>query len=233
MTAVAIVVPVLSRPRNARPLVESVLRATTVEWDLVFVCSPGDTEQIAACDDIALWPNVDILIVDWPAGPGDYARKIQAGYDLTDAPYVLLGADDLRFHPGWDTAALAVAREFDVGVIGTNDRANPSVIAGNHSTHPLVARCYIDTHGGSVGEPGVVYHAGYDHQWVDSELVETAKARGCYAHCHDSVVEHLHPLFNHRVQSDSTYERGQQGGQTDRDLYESRRHLWERAAVTA
>lgn len=226
MTEITIVVPVLARPANARPLVESILAASSCDWELVFVCSPGDDEQIAACDDLALFENVEVLVAGWGAGPGDYARKIQAGYEVSDAPFVLCGADDLLFHPGWDTAALAVAREFDVGVVGTNDRANPSVIAGQHSTHPLVARTYIDAFGGYVGGDGHVYFDGYDHQFVDSELCATAQARGCYAHCHESVVEHRHPIFNRAVPLDSTYRKGQAEGGKDRALFESRKHLW-------
>ena len=49
------------------------------------------------------------VIVDWQAGPGDYAKKMNRGLELTSDPFLLLAADDLRFHPGWDTALLRVA----------------------------------------------------------------------------------------------------------------------------
>lgn len=231
MTDVVIVAPVLNRPQNAQPLVESLVASTVHEWRLVFVCSPGDTDQVDACEALSAPGRIETVVAGWEPGPGDYARKIQAGYESGDEPYVLLGADDLRFHPGWDTAALEVAREFDVGVVGTNDRANPSVIAGHHSTHPLVARCYIDSYGGYFDGHGRVYFDGYDHQFVDTELVQTAMARGCYAHCHESVVEHRHPIFDRSVRTDETYRKGQARGAADRALYESRRHLWERERV--
>lgn len=226
MIDVAVIVPVLGRPHNARPLVES-LNASTHRARIIFVVSPNDPAQQAACDET--W--ADMLVVPWEPGPADYARKINLAYPLCDEPLVLLGADDLRFHPGWLEAVEVVADGWDCGVIGTNDRANPLVIAGTHSTHPVVRRCYIDEHGGSVGEPGTVYHDGYDHQWVDNELVATAQARGCYAHAHGAVVEHLHPLYNRQVETDATYAKGQAQGHADRALYESRRHLWEHAAV--
>lgn len=230
MTAeILIVVPVLARPQNARPLVESVAESAACDWTLLFVCSPDDNAELDACWDV--WNDherVAITNITEQPGGGDYARKIQAGYasDLYDEiPYVLLAADDLRFHPGWDTAALEIFEEFDVGVVGTNDLGNRQTIIGRHSTHPFVARSYIDSLGGYVGGEGQVYFDGYDHQYVDVELCETAQARGCYAHASGSVIEHLHPLWR-KGESDSTYRRGSSGGAKDRALYERRRSLW-------
>lgn len=237
MSEVAIIAPVLRRPQNAIPLAESVIRSSALDWRLVFVCSAGDSEEIEACtharelDD----ERIRVQILNVPPGPGDYARKIQAGYDnrfLTDCPFVLLGADDLRFHDGWDESAFGVISAYDVGVVGTNDLGNPAVLKSQHSTHPLVARCYIDRYGGYVGAPGQVYFDQYDHQFVDCELVETAKARGCYAHCHSSVVEHLHPFWR-KGEHDDVYAKGQKRGGQDRRLFETRRLLWEPERVPA
>ncbi len=227
MSRIAVIVPVLGRPQNAAPLAES-LNASTDGAYLVFVASPGDSSQFDACVETGCLT----LEMDRRAGPGDYARKIQHGYEQTVSPLVLLAADDLRFQPGWLEAVERIADEYDVGVIGTNDNANPSVKAGRHSTHPVVRRCYIDRYGGSVGEPGQVYHQGYDHNWVDCELVETAKARGCYAHAHDALVTHHHPLYDHRIKRDATYAKGNAREREDAALFRSRRHLWEQAVLT-
>lgn len=229
MSRCAVIVPVLNRPQNAQPLVDS-FEASGADATLTFVVSSGDVSQWAVCFDLSTrsFDAVTMLTVSRESGPGDYAYKIQCGYDGTTEQLVLLAADDLIFHPGWLEAVERIADEYDCGVIGTNDQANPLVKRGLHSTHPVVRRCYIDTHGGVVGEPGIVYHQGYDHQWVDCELVETAKARGCYAHAHDAIVEHRHPLYDRKVASDATYKKGQAKGSEDRRLYESRKHLWER-----
>lgn len=229
MTAdIAILAPVLGRPQNAAPLVESIAESAAVDWQLVFLASPDDYDEIEAC--FAATRHVEpgrsrLTVVDWPAGPGDYARKINHGYRLSDAPFVLLAADDLLFHAGWDIALLETAERFDVGVVGTNDLGNQRTVNGTHSTHPLVARCYIDRLGGHVGHPGSVYFEGYDHQWVDTELVQTAIARGCYAHCPDAVIAHLHPMWG-KAASDATYRKGLARGDDDRRLFESRRMLW-------
>lgn len=215
----------LNRPQNAQPLVDS-FRASLASSDdarLEFIVSMSDTdEQWTAC----VSTGAGVLAAENEPGPADYALKIQTGYELTDEPLVLLAADDLIFHPGWLEAVETIADEYDCGVIGTNDMANPLVKRGLHSTHPVVRRCYIDKYGGVVGQPGVVYSDAYDHQWCDVELVQTAMARGCYAHAHDAVVAHIHPLYNRTVATDETYKKGQAKGLADRRLYESRRHLW-------
>ena len=229
MADIAVIVPVLNRPRNAAPLAES-LADTTDRARLLFVVSLADTdEQFEACAAT----GAAVLSVDWQPGRADYAKKIQVGYDATDEPLVLLGADDLRFRPGWLEQVEKIAARYDCGVIGTNDGANPAVLSGVHSTHPVVRRCYIDQLGGVVGQPGQVYCELYDHQWVDTELVATAQARGCYVHAHEARVEHLHPIFNRAVASDATYRKGQARGLEDRRLFASRMHLWEQEAVRA
>jgi hypothetical protein len=224
---IAVLVPVLGRPANAAPLAES-LAASTDRARLVFVCTWADLDQISAVAET----GAEAILADWQPGPGDYARKIQVGYDATDEPLVLLGADDLRFRPGWLEAVERVAEEFDVGVVGTNDLGNPVVVRGEHSTHPVVRRCYIDSRGGVVDYPGMVYWPGYDHNGVDVELVETAKARGCYAHAHDAIIEHLHPLWR-KAEEDATYRKGMTRARQDHRLVEARRRIWERERVTA
>lgn len=229
MSRILVIVPVLNRPQNAKPLVDS-LKESGADAFLMFVCWKSDWAQLDACFSQNIRSDFPVYteIVDFEPGPGDYARKIQFGYERSSRQeLVLLAADDLRFHGGWLEAVERIADEYDVGVIGTNDQANPLVKQGRHATHPVVRRCYIDTHGGVVGRPGQVYHEGYDHQWCDVELVQTAMARGCYAHAHDAIVRHVHPLYDHQVEPDDTYRKGQAKGREDRLLFESRRHLWE------
>ena len=224
----AVVAPVLGRPQSAGPLAES-LAQSGAKAELIFVVSEGDSdEQYEAC----LATGARVLSVPGAGGPADYATKIQAGYEATNAQLCLLGSDDIRFGAGWLDAVQWVARRYDVGVIGTNDGANPSVLAGRHSTHAVVRRCYIEQRGGVVGEPGRVYSAAYHHNYVDNELCATAFARGCYYHCFGAEVRHLHPLW-HSAEWDDTYRLGQAMASRDARMFESRRHLWERERALA
>lgn len=232
MTAIAVIVPVLNRPKNAHPLMAS-FKASNPDARLTFVVTESDEAEIKAIRDahgVTGLSNVNYVFLAEEAGPGDYARKINVAYRNCDAPYVLCAADDLRFHEGWDTALLRKAEETGAGVIGSNDLGNAQVLAGKHSTHPLVHRSYIAECGGAYGEPGVVYHEGYDHQWVDCELIELAKWRGCYAHAHDAVIEHLHPLWR-KAEMDDTYRRAMAKGREDARLFQRRQKLWIQVAA--
>lgn len=219
---IAAIVPVLGRPERAAPLAESFRAAVglTTGERLVFIASYDDGPQREAC----LATGETTYLASWRGGsPGDWARKINLGYRLTGEPYLLLGADDLRFHPGWAEAALAAFRP-GIGVVGTNDLGNPLVRAGRHATHPVVARAYADEFG-TVDGPGAVVSEAYSHCWVDNELVETAMSRGAWAFARDSYVEHLHPAWR-KSEDDATYRRGQERYAEDRDLFIARRHKW-------
>lgn len=165
----------------------------------------------------------DFIIVDWEPGPGDFACKHNLAFQHTQAPYVLLGADDLEFRPGWDERVIAVAASSRAGVIGTDDDANPLVKRGRHATHAVVSRDYIDTWGGTfLDGPGVVYHEGYQHQYVDTELVEAARQRGEWVFAHGAVVAHHHPIYDRSVPMDATYQKALADAHADKALYVSR-----------
>lgn len=230
MNELVVLVPVLGRPQNAAPLVESFLDARTVDSHLMFLCSPEDASQIAACRDAQDLDNysVTVVTVDHEPGPGDFARKINGGYRLTAAPFIFQAADDVVFCPGWDRAAMFTADLHGAGVVGTNDHGNPRVMRGHHSTHSLIRRAYVETQGGSLDGPGIVFHEGYGHQWVDTELVELAKSRGQFAFAADSAVCHEHPFWDKTVPDDDTYRKGQASAQADHRLYQRRRQQWTR-----
>ena len=174
-----IIIPVLGRPQNAQPLVDSIRANTTVEHTIFFVCSPNDyaqTEELGGMFYRELGANTfSFWTVDWDAGPGDAAKKWNYGYALMadrGNPYVFTAADDVTFTPGWDVEILKVAERTGAGMVGSNDQANPLVKRGRHSTHSLFSRVYIDSVGGTFFDgPGVVYAECYDHQWIDTEAV--------------------------------------------------------------
>ncbi len=217
---ITVIIPVLARPQNARMVSESIRHAQGVDTRILFVCSPGDNEEIAACAAC----DADTIIVSWEPGFGDYAKKMNAGYRETDTPFIFTGADDLLFYTGWDSAALELmGGEF--GVCGTNDNGNPTVMKGRHATHSLISRHYIEDYGATfLDGPGVVYSEDYDHQQVDNELVKAAQVRGQWTFSHYPYVEHLHPFWpgadgKPKGEMDKTYEKGLAGSRHDRDIY--------------
>lgn len=221
MNEIVVVIPVYQRPGNA-PRVYGSLKASKPDARALFVCSPKDTNEIRACQGT----GADVLIVDFPRGPGDWARKINTALHQTSEPYLFLGADDLRFHPGWDRQALLVAKRSGAGVVGINDLGNMHVRRGLLATHALVTRSYAMEQG-TIDEPGKILHEGYYHNWVDWELTETAMSRRQFSFARRSYVEHLHPLWK-KGQMDSTYELAldRRRYESDHELLQERRVLW-------
>ena len=213
-----VVIPVLRRPHRVAPLLESLIDSRQPCWPL-FVCTNGDAEEIEAVRQTGM-----AYLVIPPNERGDYACKIQAGFEHTSDPFIFTGADDLNFHKGWLEAALRCMEDPAIGVVGTNDLGNSRVMEGRHSTHSLVRRTYVEQHG-TIDQPGQVLHPGYWHEYVDDELVQTAKVRKAWAFAEDSVVEHLHPNWG-KSDMDPLYDEQYTRMIVDKPLFKRRRHLW-------
>lgn len=207
---VAVIVPVLKRPQNAAPFMRS-LRASTGLATVYAVCS-----EDADCE---AWIQAGATVVK--TDKVSFASKVNEGYTVSSEPWLFLVGDDVKFHPGWLDHAQHVARATGAKVVGTNDLGNPRVMAGEHATHMLVARDYVDEHGASWDGPKVVCHEGYRHWFVDDELVTCAKQRGVWAPALASFVEHLHPAWG-KADHDKVYEFGQTHAEQDAKLFRKR-----------
>lgn len=215
-----VLVPVLGRARNVGPFVES-FHSAECPGEIHFLCSPGDEEEIAACEA----SGKHVIVVDWEPGPGDYAKKMNLGYRSTVRPWLFLAADDIRFGEGWWTEALRVAEVEEASVVATNDMANRQVMSGQFGTHCLVRRAYVDEEGGSLDGPGHLVHEGYDHNFVDRELCHLAESRGKYAFAEKAEVLHLHPNWR-SARMDATYRKGTRGFREDQKIFFLRGHRW-------
>lgn len=178
-------------------------------------------------DSGAAWAAAGAVVLTAP-GP-TFAVKVNHAYRVTTEPWLFMVGDDVRFRSGWLRNARLVA-DPRTHVVGTNDRGTPRVVAGEHGTHLLIRRAYVDIVGASWDGPGVVCHEGYAHWFVDDEIVSAAKLRGVWASARSSVVEHLHPMFG-RADMDDTYRVGQASAFADEALYKSR--LLQQSGVVA
>ncbi|HWB37487.1 MAG TPA: hypothetical protein VHA75_15835 [Rugosimonospora sp.] len=208
----AVLVPVMRRPRNAAPFMTS-LRASTGLAKCYAVAHDDDRETIAAW----LSAGAEVLSGDVTT----FAEKVNFGYRHTSEPWMLLVGDDVRFRSAWLDHAQHVAESFGADVVGTNDLANPAVIAGDHAVHPLIRRAYVDRMGASWDGPGVVAHEGYRHWFVDNEIVTAAKQRGVWQMALGSIVEHLHPYVG-KADHDEVYALGESSAERDREVFEQR-----------
>jgi hypothetical protein len=215
---VAVLVPVLRRPQNAGPLVRS-LRASTGLAEPYAICDADDLATAAA------WGEAGATVLLRTPGEGaplvgTFAQKVNLGLGSTVEPWVFICGDDVRFHAGWLDQAQAVAGDrYDV--VGTNDLMNPRVVRGDHATHLLIRRRYVEEVGGGWDGPGVLAHEGYRHWFVDDEIVQAAKQRGRWAMALGSKVEHRHPIFG-TAPDDATYQLGQERAKQDQARYKER-----------
>lgn len=215
MHDLTILVPVRGRPHHLAPLLGSI--HDTVDTDVLFLVSSNDAPVIQVLDTLE-----QQYLVSPPQRVGDYACKINTGYRHCTTPLVFLGATDLYFHPGWFERATAKLTN-GIGVVGTNDLGNTRTQTG-HSTHSLVTREYVENYG-TIDEPGKILHEGYVHEFVDDELVMTARKRKAYAHAADAIVEHLHPDWG-KGEMDTSYRQQKSRMRESVGLYHQRSRLW-------
>lgn len=226
MITLSILVPVLGRPQNVQPFIESAWEGTTgTAFEIVFITSTGDHAEVKAVMEAVkvFGPVIQHLEVS-ASRPGDYARKINHGYANTDSEWLFTGADDIRFQPGWFTNAVQTYHQTGRRVIGTQDLGNSRVARGEHSTHTLVQRSYVEEYG-TIDEPDKILHEGYQHTFVDDEFIATAKSRDEFAMSWDSIVEHFHPDWK-KASYDSTYRIAHRSFNLGHRLFQQRKRLW-------
>lgn len=208
----AVIVPTLGRPQNAEPFMAS-LRASSGLVTAYAVCDENDPGSAEAWRAAGAEVIVDNLVT--------FAKKANLGFSKTSEPWLFLVGDDVKFHPGWLDQAQHVADVFNADVIGTNDMGNVRVMKGEHATHMLIRRSYVDGAGATWDGAGVLAHEGYRHNFIDDELVTAAKVRGVWQMALGSVVEHRHPIWG-KGDDDDTYKVGQESFDADRELFIAR-----------
>jgi GT2 family glycosyltransferase len=212
---IAVIVPVLRRPQNVAPLVES-FEATSRTSHLYFVADHDDVDELWAIY------NTDHTPIINHSNVGTFAVKCNLGYRETydsNEPWLLFIGDDVHFHDGWEEGAF---REDDgSSFISTNDLSNKAVMEGRHATHPIIRRQWLDEHGASWDGPGTVTHQGYRHWYVDNEWTTVAQQAGEFRFAPDCKIEHMHPIYK-KGADDAIYRLGQSHSKHDGELWKAR-----------
>lgn len=217
---VDILIPTLGRAHVLGPLVENIQQTTPKgAYCIVFVIDQDDTPTH---DALALIGAPKVLVHD-----GTYPEKINAGYIAGDGEFVVPTADDVVFHEGWLEAALSSFNE-GIEVVGTRD-LSPATESGEHATMPILRRSYCEDPGAAWDEQGTVFHAGYRHNFCETETCQLAQHRGMWTFNPDSVIEHLHPAWGTREVDDTDRRGNLQGWEDDEALYIRRRAKWSRS----
>lgn len=213
MSSVAILVPVLNRPHRVEPLLQSIAAATEVPHRVIFGCS--DQPTVDELDRLGAW-----YIRDEGGAEGTWPKRINRLFTHVLEPYILTGADDLAFRPGWFEAAMIAMSQLPdgSGVVGVNDLHNPA------SVHFIMCRKYIEKFGGAM-EPGVPACDLYEHQYTDDDIRASAIFHGRWIIAKDSVIEHLH-VGAGKAPMDETYRMGEASSAQGHAVFQSRAHLW-------
>jgi hypothetical protein len=141
---------------------------------------------------------------------------------IQDEETVFFGSDDVVHRPGWwESARVNLSSQMHLTVV--NDLRNAN------GTQALVMREHLEH--AVFDAPGDAFHGGYLHNFADNEQFFTAYMLNEYSRSLDSVVEHLHPLFNqpNSLPWDSTYSNAQRGWDHDQALFERRARAIEKA----
>jgi cellulose synthase/poly-beta-1,6-N-acetylglucosamine synthase-like glycosyltransferase len=214
----AVLVPVLARPGNVKPLLHAFKR-TTPTAVVYFIADPDDRAE----HDAVRAAGGRLLI-----HAGGFAAKINHAVQVTNEPLIAICGDDVDPQPGW--LEHATARLTDtVQVVGVNDDIQRPT-RPEHATHFLLTRQYAHQPCFD-GTPGPCSQA-YTHFRVDDELIATAARRGAYAHAPDSHIRHLHPM-NGAADDDDTYRKGRKHANADSRLFHQRMRQLRRTPKTA
>lgn len=216
---IGILIPTCGRASRLGDVGRNASSSTELPHEVVFVVEEDDVASQQAAGEVGT------VLVNTHSR--NYAGAVNTAYEQFGDRFDFLfcGSDDLRFHPGWDVAAMNHIDQ-QTQVIGTNDLLNPYVARGWHATHYLVDRRYLDDEGGVVDQgPRSFLQECYDHQFTDTEFIGTAKARARFRPCLESVVEHMHFLAG-KNPKDDRYERAYAQELADGVVYDERKKLW-------
>ena len=211
---IAVLIPTLNRPHKIAGIVQN-LKDTAPMATPYFIIEAHDTATADAIDQV----NAKKIVNKRTAS---FAGAINTALHETTEPYLFVSADDSYYHPNWTEPLLEKAKTY--GLCAANDMHNRDVQAGNLATCFLLTREYALI--ACIDEPGVMLHEGYTHNYVDTEITGTAKSRGQFVYCPDSLVEHMHYLWGLAVK-DATYDKTLVHINQDEALCNSRKHLWE------
>ena len=211
---VAVIVPVMRRPQNVKPFVES-CTSTAHTANIYFIVDHDDMAEMAAVEVVSeTYDRVNMIINE--SESKTFATKCNLGYRETTEPWLFFVGDDVRFWPGW--WAEIVDSDDGSAFVATNDMRNRTVMAGQHATHPAIRRDWLDDHGASWDGEFTVCHEGYRHWYVDNEWTAVSMQNGQFRYCSRSLVEHQHPIWND-APNDEVYKLGQSFAEQDRVLW--------------
>jgi hypothetical protein len=210
---IAVIIPTLGRPHKVQSIVTN-LQETAPEVTPYFVIEPNDAVTAEAVADVHGNTIINRRVAS-------YAGAVNTALHETSEPYLYVSADDFEYHNEWLPPLLNEIDSF--GICGSNDLHNKEVLAGTMATSFLIRRDYAVT--ACIDQPGIMLHEGYTHNFVDTEVIGTARSRNQFKHCSNSHVEHKHYLWG-LAPHDDTYAKSVKQHEADWRTFNNRKVLW-------
>lgn len=211
-----IYLPTYKRPEALQKVATNIEEATYNKFKLYFGCEPDDRESIDAARKTG--HNVVVNKYDGEAG---YSNTIQSIYEATKEPIFFHANDDFLFLPDWDKIPVSMFDSDWVQMVGVKQNEQDT----NMSAICLIRRKYIKERSGVIDMPNRVFYP-YHHNYQDTELTNTARARGVWAGCDAPCIIHQHPGIV-GGEKDYTYKKNDETAGKDEETYTARKHLWE------
>ena len=220
---VAVLLPSTGRAEQMKARANDLLMQPVpddVELWLVLAPPADDAATNNAGRELASqWQDSDVTVIlaqrdaDTTAVQG-WNAAYEAIKDDVSPDWLVLGADDIIWRPGWLANALAVAEQTGAQVVGLNDGHTN---LRHYGAHYMVARPFLSEHLG-----GFFIPPAYSSWWFDREVCEKAASLGLYAPAWDAVAEHTHPDWGNAAMDD-TYKTAWPLHEVDRGIYEARK----------
>lgn len=207
----AILIPSLNRPHRIRFTAQVAHEATPEDHTIYWMVS--DLESISLLNEMGEMYNEDATEDDRRY----VTRMNKLVRVLGDEDQIFFGSDDIVFHPGWLREAQRVLdNNPKLQLVVVNDLRN------RNGTQGLIRREYLEQ--ATFDAPGDAFHAGYQHNFADTEQFLLAEVKGVFGRAMDSFVEHLHPVMNgpRTIPWDETYTNAQKGWAEDQARFEGR-----------
>ena len=207
MRKVSVVIPSRDRPEGLLRAVESVL-TTAPDAEIVCVLDGGDTASARAVGGMVPW-----LVFNHD--PDAHTAQLwNMGAKKATGDYLVTGADDVVFQPGWLEAAFeALDMIGGDGLVGFNEG---TTAFGELATHFMVSRKYA-----ARGLGGSLMPPPYKHGFTDVEATLRAKRDGRLVFAENARIEHLHPVFG-TAEMDDIYRKGDRSVRDDERLFKLR-----------
>jgi len=207
----SVVIPSRDRPERLLKAVESVL-GTAPDVEVILVLYTRDVESRAIVSGLV--PDENIVL--YPSTHLHTAELWNLGAAVASGEYLVTGADDLIFKPGWHEAArTAMDKMGGYGLVSLNLGLEFGFEVS--ATHYMVSRKYAVRRLG-----GCLMIPVYEHGFTDIEVSHRAFGDRRLVYEKDAVAEHLHPSAG-TVEMDHIYEKGSSSNDRDEALYWERR----------